>query len=577
VKEAQLLTPRRGRSTVGRDDQLRRSVRAGLTVCAFLIPVVAYFWLISADAVDMLRADQWFDISLIRRSFDGTLGLSTLWAQHGENRVFIQNVLTVVLAHVAHDNVLIDDYISAVMLVASAILVIVAHRRRSPSTPWIAYWPVAIMLFSLAQGGALYGYALGWYIIMLSLAAVIFFLDRPALPWVVVGAAAAAALAGSVSSIQGLFVWPAGLVLLLQRARPPRVVLAWVGGALATTVLYFYGWDTAQGGSVSYAIGHPVDALKFFVFVVGDVIAVPTQNVLRGTQYGIYALGLVIVGIALWALISFGFRIDRSSARPVGVSLVWFGVLFAGATAAGRVTEGLSNASYSLYVMFDLLILVGAYLVVIDRPSVPAPQGGGLRWVPLMTVAVALTVSLQVVLGTVNGLSNARGNHQFDITAAIVTANIQRAPDGLVESQLGAGYESAAFIRQMTAFARARHLSLFSTTAAAWYARQALPVNRTPPATSMVAPTAGATVHGKGSLVASASDPFGVTGVDFVLRGQAGGATKIIAPGAMTPYGWIGKWDTRTVANGIYDLRSVAYAPGGLSTASPWIAVKVAN
>jgi hypothetical protein len=562
---------------VDHDDRLRTSVFAGLTVCAFLIPVVAYFWLISADAVDMLRADQWFDISLIRHSFDGTLGLSTLWAQHGENRVFIQNVLTVVLAHVAHDNVLVDDYISAVMLVASAILVIVAHRRRSPSTPWIAYWPVAIMLLSLAQGGALYGYAIGWYIIMLSLAAVIFFLDRPALTWIVVGAAAAAAIAGSVSSLQGLFVWPAGLVLLLQRGRPPRLVLAWIGGALGTTVLYFYGWDTAQGGGVSYSIGHPVDALKFFLFAVGDVIAVPTQNVLRGAQYGIYALGLVIVGIALWALLSFGFRIDRSSARPVGVSLIWFGLLFAGATAGGRAAYGLSNASYSLYVMFDLLLLVGSYLVVIDRPSAPARQGGRLRWLPLMTVAVALIFTVQTVLGSVNGLANARGNHQFDITGAIVTANIQRAPDGLVESQLGAGYESAAFIRQMTAFARARHLSLFSTAAAAWYAEQALPVNRTPPTTSMFAPTAGATLHGKRALVATASDPFGVTGVDFVLRARAGGDMTTIAQGVMTAWGWIGGWDTRNAANGIYDLRSVAYAPGGLSAVSPWIAVKVVN
>lgn len=199
----------------------RNLALVGLTALVFLVPVALYFWLISADAVDMLRADQWFDVSLIRHSFSGTLGLGMLWAQHGENRILFQNLLTVALAHVAHFNVLVEVYLSAALLVAAVALLVLTHRRRSPSTPWIAYFPVALMLLSLAQGegGTLYGFAFGWYLIMFAVSVAIFFLDRPTLTWIVMSAAIATGVVASFSSLQGMFIWPAGIALLLQRSR----------------------------------------------------------------------------------------------------------------------------------------------------------------------------------------------------------------------------------------------------------------------------------------------------------------------------------------------------------------------
>lgn len=185
-------------------------------------------------------------------------------------------------------------------------------------------------------------------------------------------------------------------------------------------------------------------------------------------------------------------------------------------------------------------------------------------------------IGLQVVLGNGNGISNGQAYRQIEITDAVVTVNIRRAPDGLVASQLGGGYESAQFIRQMTGFIRAKHLALFSTSEADWYAKQALPVNKTPPLTSMTEPKDGQTVRENEFLFATASDPFGVTRVEFVLRGQSG-AQAVIGRGLVTGYGWLEAWDTEKVPDGIYTLRSVAYAPGGLASESPWIRVKVAN
>ena len=108
------------------------SILRVLTVLAFVLPIALYFWLISADAIDMLRADQWYDIRLIQHSFTGTLRFGMLWSQHGDNRIFVQNIITLILGHVIHYNVIVEEYISAVLLIAATTLVILTHQRRAP-------------------------------------------------------------------------------------------------------------------------------------------------------------------------------------------------------------------------------------------------------------------------------------------------------------------------------------------------------------------------------------------------------------------------------------------------------------
>ena len=106
------------------------------------------------------------------------------------------------------------------MLVLATGLLILAHRRRSPSTPWIYYCPIAIVMLSFVQYlNALWGFQMAWYLVMAALALALFLLDRPVVNWLVLAGAIAAAVVGSFSSLQGLLIWPAGLVLLYCRKR----------------------------------------------------------------------------------------------------------------------------------------------------------------------------------------------------------------------------------------------------------------------------------------------------------------------------------------------------------------------
>ena len=145
-----------------------------------------------------------------------------------------------------------------------------------------------------------------------------------------------------------------------------------------------------------------------------------------------------------------------------------------------------------------------------------------------------------------------------------------------MESQLGAGDEPASFIRQMTNLARVRHLSLFSTSAIAAYTRAGLPMDRTPPSTRIVRPTNGADLKGLQWLLASASSNIGVARVEFEIATVNRPAT-VIGTASRTSFGWLGAWNTSSVANGTYTLSSLAIDSAGRKSASRRIVVTVKN
>jgi hypothetical protein len=93
--------------------------------------------------------------------------------------------------------------------------------------------------------------------------------------------------------------------------------------------------------------------------------------------------------------------------------------------------------------------------------------------------------------------------------------------------------------------------------------------------TSMLTPTDGATLSG-GQLLDAGAAPATTAKVDFTLSGGPDKHT-VISGSTLTYYGWIGAWDTSTVPNGVYTLRSVAHETnGGIGRSAP-ITVTVVN
>ena len=84
-----------------------------------------------------------------------------------------------ILAHTVQFNIRLEEFLGAFLLVVATAFFMWAHKRRSPSTPWLYYSPVAILVLSIVQyGNTIWGFQFAWYMVMLSLAATLLLLDR---------------------------------------------------------------------------------------------------------------------------------------------------------------------------------------------------------------------------------------------------------------------------------------------------------------------------------------------------------------------------------------------------------------
>jgi hypothetical protein len=538
-----------------------------VAVIVFALVGVGVFWFIHRFAVNTIFFDQWADINVIMHAHDGTLSFATLWDQHNENRILFPNLIVLALADTTHFNIVVEDRLSGIFVVVTTALLIVAHKRRSPAVPWILYCPVVLVFLSFAPlTSSLFGFLVSWYLVMVALAVALFLLDRVTLTWMTMAGALAAAVVGSYSSLQGLFIWPAGLVLLYLRRRDLRTVTVWLVAAVVTTILYFVNFDwAATGGHASSALSHPGPALRFFLESLGNVTGSPVSAVPGSVNTLALVLGIIVLAVAVVALV-IGFRGGREGGGALGVALICYGLIFVAFTTLGRIQLGLYDESR--FATFDLFLWVGAYLVLLG-PVAGAVRELVARWrdtdraghpsvVTRSTVVAALAMGilsglfvLQVLLGFTNGLNEGRAWHQSQSDVADVTANIDAAPDQAVRTFSPYAY-STEEVRRLAAFASADRLSLFATSLASTDRRSGLIAEAT---TRVVRPSNGAVLSGKALLDATAASTTDIATVQFVVTGH-GLHDAIVATGQPSPYGWLASWDTATVADGTYQLHS---------------------
>ena len=208
-----------------------------------------------------------------------------------------------------------------------------AHKRRSPSCPWLYYCPVAFVTLSLVQYRNMFLGGVSWYLTFLALATTIALLDAVRSPRVAFVAAIAAAVVGSYSSFAGLLIWPAGLALLYLRGRGWRPMAVWVASGGLAAALYFRGFtfDAAAHPSTGYLSGHLWQATQVFLTAVGDVVGVTitSGSAAGGLVQLLGALVLMVAAVAAVAVVVAVRTRATAGGGPVGVAMIIFGVLFA--------------------------------------------------------------------------------------------------------------------------------------------------------------------------------------------------------------------------------------------------------
>ena len=451
-----------------------------LTFMGFALPVGAYLAVLAHYQVNAITVDQWADVPIIARSYMHFPDWSSLWAVHTDNRIFFPNLIVIGLAHTVSFNIEVEEYLSALMLLGAVALFIWAHKRRSPATPLLFYCPVAFVMLSFAQWqNTLWGFQMAWYLVLFSLALSVALLDWPRLAWPVFVASVLVAVVASFSSIQGLLVWPVGLVLLYHRRRPTWAFVSWIVAALATSVFYFRNYH-APHSPPGYPLHHPILVVKFFLFALGDVVGVQMERGAPGNP-AVMAFGAVIFVVAVFVVLKWGIRRDERGGVPIGIAMIVFGVLFDVFITEGRLVFGLWGASQSRYTTYDVMVLAGIYLTMlspapsrdevnsrVERPGTtgrPRPVISTFRAVVdridrRIVVRVALVaMAIQLAFSLNYGLEGARSEHQIYEHDAAVTRNINQESDSNV--QLLYFFKPPEWTRRQAAFLRDHHLSLF--------------------------------------------------------------------------------------------------------------------
>ena len=224
----------------------------------------------------------------------------------------------------------------------------------------------------------------------------------------------------------------------------------------------------------------PYDAVKFFVFALGDVVGLQEKNPEQSSGW-VMAFGVIILVMAILVLIRWGLHRDEYSAAPIGIALILYGLLFDALITQGRLFLLYFAASASRYTTNDVLVLAGIYLTALDRSSsrqrVAARSqtndaGGSRQWltwvrrrvdqidrIPLRQIALAAIV-IQIVVSVSLSFSGAQELHNYEVRAATVTRNIDHEPKGVVEFDLYF-VRTANWLREQTRFLQDHHLAQF--------------------------------------------------------------------------------------------------------------------
>ncbi len=467
-------------------DQLDPLVVKILTVLGFGIPAIGYFWVVVHYSVNVIKSDQLSDVTVIQASYSHFIPWGAIWVPHNEARLLFPNLIVILLAHTVHFNIRIEEFLGAIMLLASTVLFIWAHRRRAPATPWLYYCPVALLSFSLVQAeNTLWGFQMAWFLTLLCLAAAVFLLDRTVLTWPVLILAMAAAVVGSYSLFQGLLIWPVGLVLFYHRRRALPMVAAWIVAAVVTTVFFFHklGLNTRDS---HWALHHPVATIKYFFYEVGSVLGHPVGVGVHHENWAVMVFGVVITVLAVAAVIAYGIRRDEDGAGPVGVAMICMGLLFAATVAEGRSVLGYSSASASRYTTFNLLILVGLALTLLGRPNLFASRNrladapgqdddSRRRWqigtlsprslvdgaLPVVRWLAAIAIAIQILVGLSAGSSEVQAENRHEVHVQMLLGHSGRLTGTVLKKELGP-YYSVRYIRGQIKIEKERHLSSFS-------------------------------------------------------------------------------------------------------------------
>jgi hypothetical protein len=367
-----------------------------------------------ARGVNIPYWDEWEWVDLVYAAHTHTLTFGQLWQPHNEHRIFVGKVLVVALDAVGGWNVVREAIVNVVLLgLTQLVMWLLVRRTIVAPRRGVAFFALSILLLALCQEENLYwGFQMPWFACNLGLFVAVWALAHPRRGKREIAIALAGAVVASLSSSQGLLVWPAGLVAIFAVARlDRRVAIGWSFAAAATIAVVRYGVQPSTGVD-HVGVGHPLLLAQFGLTYLGAPL-------FRSFGWG-WAFAGGAVAVAAFALLA---RTALRAAPPLRARLIPWIALAAYAALCGPIT-GTARAGYGIEIAMS-----GRYMTVSSLIWI-AIVAGGFILVPRLSLRPRTAYALlAVVLGSSVVQSVASDQH-WRANAALLRERRDQVADG---------------------------------------------------------------------------------------------------------------------------------------------------
>lgn len=355
-----------------RVDMRRASVVlvAGVLVALYLSYVV-HFW------TNEPLGDEWLVLQTVHAALHGHLTLSLLWSQHLESRIFFPNILFVASGFLNRYDIRSILLVSALIYIVTFFVLLRLYRAYA-DRPLTAV-PTAVLgliWFSVADmKNALWGFQVGWFIIICCCVLVIYLLTVSTFNrGLALGLVLITAVVAAFSDAQGFLLFPVAVFLILwytpwnRRTYLESGITLLTGAVSATVFLIGYNrvlaialCPDASRCKTAYLVSHPAQLVAFTLQLIGNVF--PTASPESAPHE---LLGAVLAAIAVFVLVQ-SFRERNGTLRPpVPAALIVFAFLFDALIVDGRFGFGQPDTTYQ-YVLPQLMLLTAIAIYFLPK------------------------------------------------------------------------------------------------------------------------------------------------------------------------------------------------------------------
>jgi hypothetical protein len=327
------------------------------------LPVATGFLYVYLFGVNVVYNDEWDMVSLFSESSFGKLTMFDLWEQHNEHRFFFPSVAILFLGTLTEWNTVAEMYLTQICLLVTLIVLLLAFRISIGPKPLFIV-PVAFLVFSLVQSfNMLWGLQLTFYLVETFGVLTFFFLYLSGRGDLKRFAFPAALLSGTIaafSAIQGLLVWPVGLLQLfaipMEKSTKKLLMAVWSSIGLGEWIVYFINYVTDPNLlSVLEPLAHPLAGTRYFMTLLGSSLVSPR---LESFAFVGGLLLVSLVGASLFLI----YKSGRIREYSFWMALLLFALLVLMAITAGRF--GGQGIPHPRYANFAILAAVSVYAIL---------------------------------------------------------------------------------------------------------------------------------------------------------------------------------------------------------------------